>query len=341
MTTPFRHPATLLDLKGIEDMRNRVQVAKLSFAVTSAQRLAANARVDHQPRPVPIVDCRWNGQQIGHQELNVADAPMAFMCTLQYLLTRDERFAQTAIRIIRAWCNTCTSCVGENRNLEASWSQANMCRSLELLKYTWPGYAATGIEPVYNRWLDTVMLPAINQPINWRIYNGDPAGNWQVAMCEANMQIAVFRNDVPRFDAAVAEYRRILPIIIKPSGLGNEILRDLCHASMSQGSFIHCCEIARNARPSLDLFAERDHLLAKGMEYLAAVCLGERNFPEIAGKTIKLPDVWPQGSWQLGFQAFVVRKRMNMPQTRRLVETRSPVWHWLSWGYGNLMAARV
>lgn len=340
--TIFQHPSTIISPSSISSMRDRVYNKKISYSVTAAQRLASNAKVDHVPSPVPSVNCRWNGPQIGHEQLNVKDAPMAWMCVLQFLMTNDQRFANTAIRIIRAWCDVCTECIGENRNLEASWSQINFCRSLEMLKYTWSGFSNTGIETIYNRWIDRVMLPAINSPINWKIYNGDAFGNWQASICEANMQIAVFRDNRRLFDKAISDYKTILPVIIKPSGLNNEILRDLCHASMSQGALLHCCEIVHHATNGrVDLFAEQNNLIVRGMEYLAAIHLGQRNFPEIAGKKINLDDqVWPQGSWQLGYQSLALRKKQSMPFTKRLIEQRSPVWHWLCWGHGNLIASR-
>lgn len=343
----FAHPSTIVGPAFASEVKARLlgdaaRSPGSKYVLDAARRLATNANADHSPSPVPSVDCRWNGPQIGHEQLNVRDAPMAWMCTLQYLVTGDVRFATAVVRIVRAWCDVCNACVGDNRNLEASWSQINFCRSLEMLKHAWPGFKTTGIEDVYNRWVDRVMLPAINQPIAWRIYNGDVAGNWQATMCEANLQIAVFRDDRRRFERALAEYRRILPIIIKPSGLGNEILRDLCHASMAQGCLIHCCEIVHHATAGrTDLYAELDGRLAKGMEYLASVTLGDRSLVEIVGKRLELADqAWPQGSWQIGYQAYAIRKKIALPRTRQLLTLRPPVWHWLVWGHGELLAVR-
>ena len=228
----------------------------------------------------------------------------AWAHALWYSITRDERFARSAVAIVLAWCEACTACTGDNRQLEAAWSQCCFARALELLKAEWPGIAATGALPRYLAWFDRVMAPALRAPITWKINGGDAASNWHAAVAEALMQVAVLRDDARAFDAAVAEFRRILPIIIKPSGFGNEVLRDLKHAQMAQGSLLQICEIAWAAR-GLDLYREAGDRLAAGMEYLAAALLVRRaGLVEVAGKDLKEAEWMPQGAWELGVMAY-------------------------------------
>eukprot|EP00882_Tetradesmus_deserticola_P014281 GHRQ01015179.1.p1 GENE.GHRQ01015179.1~~GHRQ01015179.1.p1 ORF type:complete len:340 (-),score=102.04 GHRQ01015179.1:373-1392(-) len=334
MTACFTHPATLITSDGIAKMKQRVQ-AKLPCALRGRDKLAWDTVLSgYKPSALPRVHCMWGQPPLGHAELCDRDSVQAYLQTLSYLLHGTSAYADTVLAIVKAWCSTCMAITGDNRILEAAWSTACFARSLELLKYTYsPQFKQSGIEAVYNKWVDAVVMPALTAPITWKINGGvDTASNWHAARVEALMQLAVFRDDRHAFDQQVAEFRRILPIIIKPSGLGNEVLRDLMHAQFSLGSLAHVCELAHNATGgSLDLYRELDDRLAKGMEYVATIILQPP-----PGKELKMVAWHPAGAWGLSVTAYEQRG-VQVPKSRKLLNDNTmKEYPWLVWGSTNL-----
>jgi len=61
---------------------------------------------------------------------------------------------------------------------EAGWSMASFARAAELLKYTWPGWAAAGVEGPFLAWVNRLMLPALNHEMLQRL----PLANWQTTV---------------------------------------------------------------------------------------------------------------------------------------------------------------
>lgn len=339
---PFKHPATLLSKQDVVAMKQRVFQAKLPWSVRGHDKLGWDTchKDDYKPHALPVVHCMWGQKPQGHAELCDKDAVQAHLQLLSYLLHGDEVYAKNAIAIIRAWCTTCKAITGDNRVLEAAWSTACFARTMEMLKYMYPQFAQTGIEPLYLKWVDAVVMPALTTPITWKINGGkDSASNWHAARTEALMQLAVLRDDHTLFEEQVAEFRRILPIIIKPSGLGNEVLRDLMHAQFSLGSLAQICELAYKATGgALDLYKELDCRLAKGMEFVAAILLGERNVLPIPQQQqqLKLVAWHPAGSWGLSVTAYEQR-HVAVPKSRKLLDaSTNKEYPWLAWGCTNL-----
>lgn len=332
---PFKHPAALIGKDDIARIKQRL-AAKLPFALRGRDKLGWDTKRDYRPCALPRVECSWGKPPQGHAELCDKDAVQCYLQTLSYLVHGDDAFAGGALAIVKAWSTTCCSLAGDNRVLEAAWSTTCFARSMELLKYTYPGYAAAAVEPCYLRWVDKVVMPALTAPITWTINGGDAASNWHAARTEALMQLAVLRNDERLYNAQVAEFRRILPIIVKPSGLGNEVLRDLMHAQFSLGSLAHVCELAHNAT-GLDLYKELNNRLAKGMEYVAAILLGQQaTLAEVAGKELRMVAWHPAGAWGLAVTAYEQRG-VAVPNSRRLLDRDGlKEYPWLSWGSTNL-----
>lgn len=332
---PFNHPATLINRDDIAKIKQRI-AANLPFTIRGRHKLGWDTKLDYKPNPLPRVHCMWGQIPIGHAELCDKDALQVYLQALSYVLTNEEVYAKNVISIVRAWCKTCTAITGDNRILEAAWSTVCFARAMELLKYLYqPKYDQSGIETEYLKWVDAVVMPALTAPITWKINGNDTASNWHAARTEALMQLAVFRNDQQLFDRQVAEFRRILPIIIKPSGLGNEVLRDLMHAQFSLGSLAQICELANKAQ-GLNLYKELDNRLAKGMEYVAAVIQGKTaRLPEVAGKELQMAAWHPSGAWGLSVTAYE-KRGVPVPCSRKLLNDNLKEYPWLAWGCTNL-----
>jgi hypothetical protein len=338
----MKHPATLLGLDDIRALKRRVEQCKLSKTGPACtqrgiSKLCWDTVKGYKHHAVPRVHCMWGQPAQGHKELCEQDAVQVYLQTLSFLVSDDTSYAKTALDIIIGWCKTCKEISGDNRVLEAAWSTACFARCMELLKFTCPHeYSKSGVDAIYRAWVNDVVMPALTSPIAWTINSGETASNWHAARTEALMQLAVWRDDETAFDAQVAEFRRILPIIIKPNGFGNEVLRDLMHAQFSIGSLAHICEIASKARPGLDLFMEADARLARGMEYVATLISGDRSAKEVCGKELKKVDWVPAGAWGLAVTAYE-KRGIPVPMSRKVLNANSNrEYPWLCWGSTNL-----
>lgn len=338
MSKPFNHPATIISKAGIAEMKQRIS-DKLPFAIRGRDKLSWDTKKEYVPNALQKVVCMWNQPAQGHAELCDKDAVQAYLQCLSYLLLGDNVHAKNALAIIDAWSRTCTEISGDNRVLEASWSTCCFARTMEMLKYTYPGYAASGVEGRYFAWLDKVALPAVNAPINWLCY-GDAYSNWHCAKMEALMQVAVLRNDHAGFDAQIAMFKKILPVVIKPKGYANEsISRDLMHGCFSVGSLLQVCELAWNAK-GVDLYHEQGNLMLKAMEWHAGLIMGEV-YPETQGKNINMLKYHPQGAWGVGLSGYGCRG-LNAPKTKELlIRNYQADFPWLCWCHTNLTNLRA
>lgn len=62
---------------------------------------------------------------------------------------------------------------------EAGWSMASFARAAELLKYTWPGWDAAGVEGPFVNWVNRVMMPALTDE---SILCYLPLANWHATV---------------------------------------------------------------------------------------------------------------------------------------------------------------
>jgi hypothetical protein len=57
---------------------------------------------------------------------------------------------------------------------EAGWGIASFARAAELLKHSWPGWAASGVECRFLAWLDALIMPQLDHEMLNRL----PLANW-------------------------------------------------------------------------------------------------------------------------------------------------------------------
>lgn len=327
----FKHPATIINAADITEIKARI-AAKHPPTLKGVQKLEWETTRSYQPTPCACVRNLWkvdpNNPNTGLC-LAEKDAPMAFRQALMYIVKNDEQYAKNAIDIIDRWISCCKDCIGDNKQLDASWSQTCFARAVELLKYTYPNFASTGLEQKYNNWYDAVMKNAVATPITWKFNNTDTATNWHASICECRMQIALLRNDRKAFDEMVAEWKRCVSIIIKkPWHLPNETLyRDCFHGSMSLGSLAQAAELAW--LQGVDLYSYDNSIMRNAVEAQAAICLNRP--PVNLPKPLVSPEWKPYG-YTIAYNHYVNRKNMVMPNTKELLDKYPVDYSWLCWG---------
>ena len=146
------------------------------------------------------------------------------------------------------------------------------------------------------------------------------------------MQIAILRNDLAAFNDCIDAYRKFLPQVIEPSGLPQEVRRDLCHTQFTLGSLVAIAQLAANQ--GVNLYMESGGLLLKALETTASILLGEH--PD-AAKGIELKQVsFHPVNWEVAYGRYTNNEHVPMPKTAQLLKKYRPEWVLWNWGGSTL-----
>ncbi len=282
------------------------------------------------------------------------DGIAAYTHALQWYITGDARYAKKAIQIMDAWSPVIKRHTNHNAPLQTGWSGANWSRAAEIIAHTNAGWSAAGVNR-FKTMLRTVYLPTV--------IKGSPNtnGNWELIMTDAAIGIAVFLDDRASFDKAVKTWRGRVPayIYVKSdgalprsapgsrkdtkaelvkywhnqqrleTGLAQETCRDFGHTGWGLDAAAHVAETARHQ--GVDLYAEARERLVSSMEFHASYELGKAVPSWLCGGSLK------KGlghTPELLYNHFHNRAGANMPETKRLIETKSRptgAGHFIAW----------
>lgn len=283
-----------------------------------------------KPQPIERVDIAPYGKGIGHKEFT-KDAEQAVQQAVAFVVLGKSEHAKKALDIIHAWANICKSFEGSNAPLELGWGGCSLVRAAEILKHTYPQWSVTD-EAAINKFIDNIVMPKLRTKLGW-------TNNWQTTICEARLQIAIFRDDRIEFDWAITEYKRIFAAYVTgPNGQTGETLRDLVHAQFGIGGLLQIPDLVYEyTQGKVDLFKD---VCAKP---LAKVCELHANLlmnrvPESCGihkEDIKEPWFIPCG-WEVALYHIDRRLGISLPATRELTAKHRPENYVFHWGLGTL-----
>jgi hypothetical protein len=260
---------------------------------------------------------------------------------LLWNITLDEAHARKAIEIMDAWSAVLTGHALHNAPLQGGWAAATFSRAAELMRWTYGGWSAAGVER-FARMLKTAYQPTIGK-------NTGANGNWELVMIEATMGVAVFTEDRPLFDRAVAMWRKRVPAYIyltsdgptpvpppvgdrttpeslagfwktsafQADGQAQETCRDFGHTSWGIAAAINTAETA--LQQGVDLYAAEGRRLRAGLEFHAAFINGATVPSWLCGGRVRLATL---PFWEIAFNHFTTRLQMDLPHTRALIEAQ-------------------
>lgn len=328
MSTIRAHPCALVSQRVIE----KLKIKQTSDHWKSANKaLFKNASLSYKPQPIEHVNIAPFGKGVGHKEFT-QDAEQAVQHAVAFVISANTEYAKKARSIIHAWANTCKSFEGSNAPLELGWGGCSLVRAAEILRYTYPGWTPAD-KAAIDRFIDSIMLPKLRTKLGW-------TNNWQTTICEARLQIAIFRDDPNDFNWAITEYKRILAIYVTTSdGQTCETMRDLVHAQFGIGGLIQIPELVYEyTRGAIDLFKEcAARPLAKVCELHAHLLLGRvpESCTTIRKEHIKEPWFLPCG-WEIALHHIERRLGIPLPATRELLAKNRPEGYVFHWGLGTL-----
>lgn len=306
MSPSGHHPCACCVNKRIVDA-----IAKGKSDKKVIDKLKAVTPIDsYKPRAIKQVCIEAYGAGCGHEEFT-KDAEQCVQQAVMWVVTKDTKYAKNALGIVHAWSCGCTSFEGSNAPLELGWGVCSLVRAAEILKWTYPQWTSCDNDAV-NLFIDTIAMPKLTKKLGW-------TNNWQLTICEARLQIAIFRDDRSEFNWAVSEYRRIVKEYVHPSdGTTAETNRDLVHAQFGIGGLLQIPELVfEYTGGTVDLF---DPVLARICEVHADMILNKRG---------KDPWFLPCG-WEIALRKF------SIPKTKELLDKHGPELYVFHWGLGKL-----
>ncbi|GAB4086057.1 alginate lyase family protein [Myceligenerans cantabricum] len=195
----FVHPGVLVDRVLLDEMRRRVRAGThTEEQVFSTMTASEWGSLGHVPEPRAVVECGAHENPNHGCTEERRDAHAAYAQALAWSVTGDEAHARKSIEIMNAWSATIQDHTSTNAHLQAAWAGAVWARAAEIVRHTDAGWPDGEVER-FERMLRDVYLPEVTV----RDYAN---GNWELAMTEAAVGIAVFLDDRAVYDAAVSVF---------------------------------------------------------------------------------------------------------------------------------------
>jgi hypothetical protein len=336
-TTNLVHPGILASKAQLDFVKGHLGVEPWKTALAQAKNSRFGS-LSYIPMPIATVECGpYSNPDIGcGEEKN--DVVAAYTHALLWYLTRDARYAQKSIEIMNAWSAVLKAHTNSNAPLQSAWAASVFPRAAEIIKHTYTGWAAAD-QARFATLLHDVYLPMV--------VNGSGAnGNWELAMIEATMNIAVFLDDRALFDKAVGMWRKRVPAYIylttdgplpvsPPNsskdtqselvsfwygqstfvdGLGQETCRDFGHLQMGFASMAAAAETARIQ--GVDLFGAESKRIRAGWEFAAQYLNGAPVPAWLCGGTLTLSY---DPTWEIAFNHYATRLGLAMPQSQQVI----------------------
>ena len=326
--TKFIHPGLYHSAADLAFMRQKIE-ARAEPWFGAWTQLKSGTRLNWTPHPV----ADWHANKNSYMQ---GDAVVAYQHALVWALSGEAAHAAKAIEILNAWSAALETIHGtiSQEMLVCGWNGSPLANAAELLRYYTPregkpsGWSPSEIERF--RKLLELMRDVMKN------FKPDFNGNWDAAMMNSLLCMAVFDNDPALFKTvtnhfhgnySVANPRKAnnghLTSYILPSGQCQESGRDQGHVQMGLGNYVALCEVAW--KQGVDLYGACDNRLAKGLEYTAKYMLGHDDLP--FEKTP--PSTWIKISetgrgrfipiWEAAYQHYVFRKGLALPFTTQVV----------------------
>lgn len=363
--TGFRHPGILVSLSKLESVKSKIDASAEPWASAyKAMDSVSWATTTWEPSPISMVRCEDPGHPEYALEVGCAeerdDALAAYSMALRWVYTKDQQFADQAIKIFDAWSSVLqghySTSSPEQVGLQSGWAGSTWARAAEIIKHTDAGWSSASLSQ-FESMLQQIYLPHVR--------NGSAANpnNIDSAMLEAAQSIAVFLDDTALYEAVLDRAKEHIRSYIYLSSDGasplppqwstsyktqdrvqalwqndgsyfdgrtQETCRDLEHLSYGLTSISHIMDTAYvqgEDMYALDYGARLHRALevhapyAKGGKVPDSICKGNLNLA-------LLPVAEP------GYSALVHRLGNSMPDTRPFLDSSRPAksnWLFTAW----------
>jgi hypothetical protein len=308
-TPVFVHPGLHVSKAQLDFVKARIAAGEQPWSGQLSKAAGSTyANTTWTPRPVQTMQCGNAGSTVDIGcSASRNDALRAYTLSLLWYHTREQRYADAAIRILDAYADTLQTIVfvstdnnTHNGPLQAAWLAELFPRAAEIIRYSgagWPRERAVK----FGEMLKQAMLP--------RIINGWAGGgsNWNNSMTNGVMNIAVYTDDKALFERSLTMWRQrvretfyvtadgAFPVpapdqrntdgtwkagvllsswrgqtefgTTRVNGISQEVCRDFGHATMSIASISQAAETA--LIQGVDLYSGQEARLIASAEFMA------------------------------------------------------------------------
>ncbi|MFI6637987.1 alginate lyase family protein [Streptomyces sp. NPDC050504] len=340
----FSHPGVLVDGAQLRTVREKVAAGAEPWAAAfTAMKASRYADPDYTAQPAKTVACASNAGTpacVAERE----DAIAAYTQALLWSVTGQEAHAAKAVEIMDAWSAVIKAHTRDDADLQTAWAGSSWARAAEIVHAGYPKWRGPEVQRF--KWmLRKAYLPAVTARVP------DYNGNWELAMTDASIGMAVFLEDKGLFEASLERFRARVPAYFYLSsdgplpkappgghvktpdelatywfgqrtyrdGLGQETCRNLRHIGYSLASTAHIAETAWHQ--GVDLYDEQADRLRAALEFHARYQLGAPAPKWLCGGKVERsmgPDV------EVALNHLQGRLHQALPQTERLAEKQRP-----------------
>jgi hypothetical protein len=305
MLNAIKHPATTLGPKQMSMLRN-APMSKDIMTQTGWKLLLAATEFDKPARVIQDINIGPNGTGIGHNEF-IGDAMRVYCLALLYCATGDKKYFNKYSELQSAWCRGCKTFQGTNAPLECAWGGTCMVRAAELMQLHTEEFEA---------FIDSILLPNL-----WNRYKEIQKwnNNWILAIYEALLQIALYKNNIVLFNSVLKDFCTSLSMCVPfESGMCTETKRDIVHAQFNIASMINIAELCWHQ--GLDIYSIHSNCIQKCMEFHASILRGN---PPPCLKKEELRDIkFVPSAWDVGYNHFALRQNLSLPETNYLLSQK-------------------
>lgn len=304
----FIHPGGLVAQQDIDRIQYLLYSEQDPIIVAAFNRLQANnhAKDTYNPNPQIRID-RGGADYPDNYSIAMNDVAAAFQNALMWRITGQEKYGNTAVRILNAWARTCKNITGDtNASLASGIYGYEFAQAGELLR----GFEGWRVDDfkAYQNWMRNLFYTRAMYFLELRhgrtAQHGDPGAyfsNWGLANVFCVMSIGILCDDVAIYNQGLSFYREDkvgsftdaprnpieclgyneflgnLVVWLHPDSRGpygylgqmQESGRDQGHALMAAGLAADICQTAWNQGD--DLFSYMNNRIAAGFEYIALV----------------------------------------------------------------------
>lgn len=309
----FVHPGISQNREDLELLKKRILAGTEPWK-SAFDKLSKNSD-DFQPKPFAyVIRGSYGHPAIGGSELT-ASANEAYSQAIQWYVTRDKKHAEKAIEILNAWSARLWDFDDNDAKLLAGWTGHVFCNAAEILKYSNSGWQQKDIDQFKNMLL-TAYYPLIKD------FFPEANGNWDAAIMDTQLAIAVFCDNHEMFDKVINHYlygegNSGITKYVYPSGQCEESTRDQAHTQLGLGELAQTCKIAWTQ--GVDLYSAAGNRLALGYEYTSKFMLGI----DVPAYGIISQNVRGRFSdiYESVYQHYHDVKGIDMPYTRKAADT--------------------
>ena len=293
----------------------------------------------------------WDVYGTYHSNYMRCDPVMAYALALQWAVSGDKRYADKAIEILNSWSSTLkvisnshTDKQPQEAKVSCGWNGSHFANAAEILAHYKPngissGWAKEDIERCKK------MLQIFYEVI--KDFEPGYNGNYDAAMMDTMICIAVFNEDKAMFSRAIdhfwgryqfggpnkVDHGNLKVYFLAGTGQCQETSRDQGHTQQALGNYISMCAVAWNQ--GIDLYSAYDNLLLKGFEYTAKYNLGYDVPFEALHKVgwMDTPDAGDPNKddpvkcsrglfspvYEAAYQHYAIRKGLPMPYTYQVI----------------------